>query len=1221
MEKKNVVDGDISISGNIHISDRISDVFADGIENNVQISKTYYRQITKQRQFELPNFYIQRSLTHLKAIQETLKYYYPEKEFRPLRELLSEKQKMVLLGDAGMGKSTELRYLYNDLLISDEDVFPVWVSLNIHLLSESFEVYLPELANIDSAKIVLIMDGYDEIPSSDHPQLNRLIANLLLKRFNIKVLLSSRKNTYDISTKLEGFDVYYLNGVDLIDTERYFSDIGDALQYRDFEQELKRVNFLDIIKNPFYLNTIIYLYLSENALPDSRSKLMHHCIEKMITLDSKRSNTVETFDRFEVIKVIKKVALTMEMLCRNVISEADLRQILDKNEFDELKYFGGFKKENGTYESWKFDHNNFQEYLAASTISHLPFDQILKIISFEPDYTVLNPSWLNTISYLLAEIDSKDTFDKLLLWLTTHNSHFLVNAEPNRINKDIRFDVFKSIFYEFENDDTFLYSNHFTDNQLVAFVHDIDNVFIFLLEKYSLSNNIKVKTNALRLLGHIDYSKYYADFQTLYDTLFEGIKNHKILVNALLLHHKLDCLYQTNKLKDDKIEQIINNIFDVQSYEVIKSGVKIINHSEFADKYVSYLIKAFITEPTDNIFDVSFKFNLDIAFGNIKSKDGIINLLNQLNEVDWYYENKSSIDFFTKVMENVYNLYLKDDSILLDVIKTISNPELQESVFYQKPWLDFINKTGKRDFVFEQLLKAYNDKKIQNERILALLVTAQTIEHLLDDINSLHSKVNWFQLINVSANDNKDVIFHRIISSIEKSNNDTDNYFLNEFNFKQGSFNLLFDAYGFKKALKIFIDSYSKEKITKEDVTLLINKNHSIRQMFNTPDCIISLLQILTTNYKEISIAQFSEFINDEERIRNYRITKIRESIFYNDRLEIDAIQIEYLKYWTLDVLSRLEFKNLLPEIKYCIIDFSVRFDFDLPSEMLIQLLSFESYVKGKDTCFNWIKTKLDPKVLVTNITKLIHTAHTLSDRVLLNYFKYLNEIKVKDISHLILNAIKNTTFDQHHRICFIDEYLKSEGSLRQLKLVYDDNDNDIKWYLLEKLTENGESDFVLQILNKNISNIFLSPEDRSKTIVLLVKMEQDLGFLLYLSEVCDATVAIMDHRKVIKDIRRPQSISFLFALLELCLNYQKTLDTHRTISDITYVIENIAFYSNTNYTRIISEFENLKHIVPWEKPYLISMISGLKDRYYRSKADKRTLPEVKSMVKQIEAL
>lgn len=1219
MGKKNVVEGNISNSGNIHIGDVITNVIADSIEDKIHLTKAQYRQNTKQKYFELPDFFIQRSLTHLKAILETQKYYYPEKEFRPLRELLSEKQKLVLLGDAGMGKSTELKYLYNNLLDSEDDVFPIWVSLNRHLISESFEVYLSELANIDNAKIVLILDGYDEIPSSDHPLLNRLIANLLSKRNQINILYSSRKNTYDINTTLEGFEIYYLNEIELIDIKKYFSCLGDAVQYSDFEQELKRVNFLDIIKNPFYLNTIIDLYLSENELPDSKSKLMQFCIEKMITLDIKRSNSVAKFDRFEVIKIIKKVALSVEMLCRNVISETDLRKIISTKEYHELKYFGGFKKEDGKNDIWKFDHNNLQEYLAASAISHLSFKQILKIISFEPDYTVLNPSWLNTISYLLSEIDSKETFDKLLSWLKTHNSHFLVNTESNRIQKDIRIEVFKNIFDEYEKNDLPLYSNHFTEQQLVGFVQDIYDVFIFLFEKYTSSNDRKVKINALRLLGFIDYAKYSIDFRTLYYRLVEDINNPEVVINAVILDEIIDCLSRTKMLNEEQIDYIINTVKDDHSYQVINSCVKMIRQSNNVDKFINYLIKAFEYEPTDKVVDIGLEYHLGKAFGEIKTKEGILCLFDRLNDIDWYYENKSSLGFFAKVMENVYNLYKKDDSIFFEIIKLISNPALQDSHYYQIPLLQFFNNTGKRDLAFQELLKLNKQYKVTNDRILGLLITDQTVEAVLEEINSKDYEIDWISHINVSHNDVKDKVFLKIFSKRNFHDNSFGEFIEDQNKYKQNSFNLLFDPQGFKNALDNFIDSYGERNISKDDVDKLIDLNFRDKHKFRIPDDVISLLQILVRKYGEISVLQFKELANDEEKISIFRITKIRELIYNNNWLKIEVKQIDYLNSWVLGLFSRKVFDKLNSNVKACVVDFSVRFDFHLPLDILIQLLPFESYIPNMDTCFNWLKNKMTRNDLETNIIGLLNTDQSLPDRVLLNYFKYLNENKVKNINHYILEPIKNTSFDQHYRISFINEYLKSDGSLRALKDLYNDNDKDIKWHLLECFIEKGEKDFVLGKLKYNMSNVLLSKEDRFETIKLLVKMEQDVGFVLYLSEVCDSNVAKIQHRDVIKDIRKPESISFLFSLLELCLKNQNKVDVFdRTTSEVTGVIENIALDSDNNFIRINKEYENLCFIRPEDKPYIISLMAGLKDRFYRNKSQKRTIPEVNQLLQEL---
>ncbi|MBK8390116.1 MAG: hypothetical protein IPL23_12885 [Saprospiraceae bacterium] len=104
------------------------------------------------------------------------------------------------------------------------------------------------------------------------------------------------------------------------------------------------------------------------------------------------------------------------------------------------------------------------------------------------------------------------------------------------------------------------------------------------------------------------------------------------------------------------------------------------------------------------------------------------------------------------------------------------------------------------------------------------MVSEQTVGHFLEDINSEQNKNDWLYYINISQNDLKDKIFSRIISSREKTDNSIDDYFLKVQNFNQYSFNLLFDTTGFKSQLDVFIDCFNKEKITTEDVKLLIEK-------------------------------------------------------------------------------------------------------------------------------------------------------------------------------------------------------------------------------------------------------------------------------------------------------------------------------------------------------------------------------------------------------------
>lgn len=272
---------------------------------------------------------------------------------------------------------------------------------------------------------------------------------------------------------------------------------------------------------------------------------MRLCIDNMIIEDIKKIKNSKSVDKFELLTIIEKVALSIELVNKNSLTENEVRKLLSKEEFKLLKHFGGFKKETGKNDIWKFDHNNFQEYLAAKAISKCSFDKILSSISFAPDYHVLNPSWFNTIGYLVSAVEDKQTFNELLEWLISNNKEFVVRIESQRIASDVRIKVFKAIYEEYERNEMFLNSNQFTDQQLVQFANDNYEIFKYLMAKVNDSSSKIVFANGLRLLGCIDYSASRDHFEILYKYCFEVISS-KIDDNKIGV--AISCLANTQKV-------------------------------------------------------------------------------------------------------------------------------------------------------------------------------------------------------------------------------------------------------------------------------------------------------------------------------------------------------------------------------------------------------------------------------------------------------------------------------------------------------------------------------------------------------------------------------------------------------------------------------------------------------------------------------------------------
>lgn len=122
-------------------------------------------------------------------------------------DLLSELEKylrITLLGDAGMGKSTELEWICHELKDGGQYT-PFYIKLRNYNENEKaiLEFFKPDAKHLENT--VLILDGLDEI---DIASVKRTIELLAEKYPKLKILVSSRITAYDDT--LDKFQTYTL---------------------------------------------------------------------------------------------------------------------------------------------------------------------------------------------------------------------------------------------------------------------------------------------------------------------------------------------------------------------------------------------------------------------------------------------------------------------------------------------------------------------------------------------------------------------------------------------------------------------------------------------------------------------------------------------------------------------------------------------------------------------------------------------------------------------------------------------------------------------------------------------------------------------------------------------------------------------------------------------------------------------------------------------------
>ena len=112
----------------------------------------------------------------------------------------------------------------------------------------------------------------------------------------------------------------------------------------------------------------------------------------------------------------------MQCLQQVYISDDSYQSLFTLEERALINYSGVFSQ-NSSFE-WRFEHNNFREFLAAEYLKQLDdIEEIKRIVSLSNGK--IKESWVNTLSFLAT----LDTGDSLRDWLYICDPEMIVKLE------------------------------------------------------------------------------------------------------------------------------------------------------------------------------------------------------------------------------------------------------------------------------------------------------------------------------------------------------------------------------------------------------------------------------------------------------------------------------------------------------------------------------------------------------------------------------------------------------------------------------------------------------------------------------------------------------------------------------------------------------------------------------------------------------------------------
>lgn len=307
---------------------------------------------------DIEQFYVENQFSYCRSFNTT--YIYNNDDYEDddnnethnnfklgLKSFFDGGNRVVLIGGAGLGKSTSLNYLfckYEELYhafalklkidlkdyasdISDKHHGILWClatefSKRIPANKLAFEEVSTLLAEyLVSGKCLVIFDALDEIPvQASRNKVRDEISTFCDVYYSNRFIISTRevgylRNCFDkdfIHIWIKEFEMkqikqYSENWLKVNHEDQKFEDF-----WKRFELELRRAKCQDLIRNPMILILALVIFDVQNSLPNRRVEFYKRCIDTfLITREDRRNAFVQTVDFKNILgdsSVVPKIA-------------------------------------------------------------------------------------------------------------------------------------------------------------------------------------------------------------------------------------------------------------------------------------------------------------------------------------------------------------------------------------------------------------------------------------------------------------------------------------------------------------------------------------------------------------------------------------------------------------------------------------------------------------------------------------------------------------------------------------------------------------------------------------------------------------------------------------------------------------------------------------------------------------------------------------------------
>jgi len=1189
----------------------------------------------KKVKYEYPQNYIIRKVApYDKANSERSDYFYSDKYHEDLFDVCSEKKKVVLLGEAGCGKSIVLQQIAAQIYESDEiNYYPLLIKLNSYTNEKIEELISCEYPNIETEQLFIIFDGFDEIESKNIFDFTKRLNNFSTQYPETPILISARNNFYKFSDDnhengtFQNFFEYGLCKISTEDKNQYITEQG-IINHNKFWNQIAEKDLYSIVYNPFYFVEFVKIFKSQNNLP-LKSELMDFIIKNRFQNDTnKYSTTINlTENKLKLMRNLEKLSITLQLMQKTYLTEDDYQELFPSiDERNLLNYSGIWFKQK---DQWEFDHNNFREYLAAKFLSTQSIETIKSIITYSNDNDEIKESWINVLSFLV--LIYKDS--SLLDWLLETNPSMVVMFETSRIDPDIRKNIFNKIVCEHKEKNMWITRGINDPRKLSLFGQHIDSLN-YLLNEIENPSHFRAQHNAIILLR--EFTELFGQETRIKDTLLKCCMGSNFRNNEKEL--AIIALAEL-KLNDEETTATLFQIFDnTQDNEILYGLYSYLLQSNLCNDYVDFFLDGILFEHENSNKDFSSSYLIYNGLLSIESYTAIKQCLKFFMQLQNSIHIYKIEDIFENICKKAENAYLNGH---IDILNDMCNLLNSKFVKYHHAYENYIKLffigTKTEFLAFDILLNLKTEYEFLKQRYLQEIVGEKYGEILYDRYinNTLINNsifISFVQNMNIELPEfiiYKKAILEKDNVTINKSQKI--DYVKIRKNGEQKYFNSLFDKNKYLELLNELIEIFENPDILCEEVKEVYIKfdPSDYRQ-----DLFYVVWDIDICKFEKYPAKKFLNKINWEVFSINAIYRFLTKKI---DGIEINAYQKSFIYEYCKKTISETKLSDLITykenglyEYYYSgrhTLYFSSYFDFNYNKETFIDMLLWlpaffhrsdeEKYIMSIPIyILNHLSTEEISKQIQLNIQ---NKNLCLNDDKINEYIRFCNENNLTYMVEIAKKICKNSeNKDWDKRIAF--EYLEN---IKGEQYIYDNLLPTSENILLEMISEKFAQNKNL-VLEKCLIEYNQNSENQEVFLIYLIIMSSEYGINKYydLTKEKNATIDGGEHRidSLTEAIGLVKNIIFLPQMINLLhLRFSPKFKDSEYSGLYNALYKALGNMAIENYDIIYVELSEVQKVYPKNheiQSFCNNLLSEIKHQYYKNKDIPWTIQGAKNFIK-----